>query len=133
MNSRTAVKSMFAILLIVYNVIIFEIPVEHTKSFWISYAFCLFAFADVYAVGLLREKLNDPCSFFNYSLSVCSAGYLLTDFILTGAVLSFQSAVWQTVITFIIPAAAFMILILGIVISRNHVRNVESGGDRSDG
>lgn len=131
-NLKTKVAAgtaaIYAILLIVFNILVFAIFREHSSVFWISYVFMTLAFVVQIASMLLSFKTADvETVFFGIPLASFSVFYLCAALVIGFLFMIFQSAsfVLALVIQFLV-LAAFLIISIISLLARDTVKQISN-------
>lgn len=116
----------YAILLGVYNLLVFVIFKNHTSVFWISYGFMSLAFVvQVVSMLLSFEKADAEAVFFGLPLASFSIFYLIAELFVSVIFMIFQgvgttiSAVIQTLIL-----AIFVVVAIIALMARDTVQEI---------
>lgn len=83
-NNRTLVIIGFSSLLILFNFVVFFLPLDKTTTFWIAYVFTSIALIQVVVVSylVLVSKVSLKDKFLNFSLIQISYRYFISQFVL---------------------------------------------------
>lgn len=110
-NNRTLVIIGFTSLFVLFNFIVFFLPLDKTTTFWIAYVFTSIALIQVVVVSYLVLAKKDPLKdkFLNFSLIQISYRYFITQFVL-GLVLF-------TLVLLKLDQDYFYISIIGMILS----------------
>lgn len=130
-NGMKSALSIWAILLVVYNVVLFIIAgFDCGEAFWISYVFVLIAFISMLIVGKLLGddlvRLRDWI--FGFPMISVTYGYVVIEIVLATIFMLLDSELeWQLpfVIQFIV-LAAYAVLVIGCFYAKRTINDVQT-------
>lgn len=104
--------------LVIYNLITFVIPFEHTAAFWISYGFTLVAFA-VVAASIYIAFIKNPDSkskFYGFPIARLGVIYGVAQLVVSLAVMALAAIIpwWIAVLVYAIGLGAAVIGLIGV-------------------
>ena len=117
------------ILLIVFNVVMFAVPVERTFVFWLSYGFTIVAF--LLQIGVctvaFRKAYTMKSKFLGYPIFHIGFGYLLIQLIACAVftALSVVAPMWVALIVYVMLLGLTLICLITVDIARDEITRIE--------
>ncbi|MBQ0067446.1 MAG: hypothetical protein KBS60_04640 [Phascolarctobacterium sp.] len=129
-NNRLLFCVIFVIAFAVFNVVVFQLPVNRTEIFWITYSFTCVAFAILFAVWHRCFFLDEtPKSrFLGYGITYVATYYFVAQLALFVIVLGVPDIKkWLVIITNTLLLGLTMILVSFTQIGKNYINNTDKG------
>lgn len=129
-NNRLLFCVIFVIAFAVFNVVVFQLPVNRTEIFWITYSFTCVAFAILFAVWHRCFFLDEtPKSrFLGYGITYVATYYFVAQLALFVIVLGVSDIKkWLVIITNTLLLGLTMILVSFTQIGKNYINNTDKG------
>lgn len=116
----------YAIIFLVYNLLVFIIFKQHTPVFWLSYGFMLLAFTAQIVSMLLSFKAADvETIFFGIPLASLSIYYFFAELFVSVVFMIFQTAgVTLAVVIQVVMLAAFTVVAIISLMARDTVQDI---------
>ncbi len=123
--------AVYAILLVVFNVLFFAIPFEKTAISWVSFVFTWIAFLVGYAITHYAFRGTDTLQSKVYGFPIFRLGYLylgtqlVTAFILCFAGVTFAAPAWIAVVLSVLFLAAALVGVIAADNTRDMVQDLD--------
>ncbi|WP_303814376.1 hypothetical protein [Selenomonas ruminantium] len=123
MSGNTFFIATTLLLCLVFHILLFVIPVEHTNVFWIGYGFALISFLSQFIFFLFRLRKRQR--FMNYSYAFVGGLWLALQMVITFAVAYHPITVWIVISVSSILACIAVFLFFCILAASRHSDNIE--------
>jgi hypothetical protein len=129
MKNKTMAYAVLAILLAVFNVVMFSVPVEKSTVFWLSYAFTTLAF--LVQIGVCTVAFGKAhtmkSKFLGFPIFYVGYMYLAVQILayIIFTVLAGTAPVWAALITYTIILGFTLICLIVVDVARDEINRVE--------
>lgn len=127
-NNKFLMNAVIVILFTLFNIIVFQAPLEHTDGFWYVYGFTCIAFAmQLYVTnGVLVSDEKIKSKFLGYSVAYVSGAYLLVQLLLCYFVMvNSDIAQWKIIVLNSIVLAFALIGVCFTQIGKNYIGSID--------
>ena len=125
-RNTVGIALIYAILLGVFNLLVFVIFQERSEVFWVSYAFMTLAFVVQIVSMLMSFRTADvETAFFGIPLASFSVYYLCAEIVIGALFMIFQSAGFTLALVIqILVLAAFLVIAIISLMARDTVQDI---------
>ena len=128
-KNRLAAFAVLGVLITVFNVIMFVIPIEKTAVFWLSYAFTMFAF--LLQIAVIADAFGNAhtvkSKFMGLPLFYAGVSYLMFQLMacVLFTLLASVIATWIVIITYVIILGFAFISLVLVDVGKDEILRVE--------
>lgn len=114
------------ILFILFNIIVFSLPINHTDTFWIAYTFTNIAILGQLYIWTITFDTDLKKVFFRLPLTYVSSIYLITQLIAFSVLISIQDLpTWITTIVCFVIFGVTLICTLSAEIAKEEIEKID--------